>query len=214
MPRQSERESSAIVAYRHVRDYVVSLDFSTSQFITEGEIAEELAMSRTPVREAFILLENEGFLRIFPKKGAFIPAVSDQEIRNIFEAREMVETYTARQCSQSASYSDIVHELTENMKLQELARDRLDQEEMTFLDRAFHVTLVQAVENSTIDQLYESLRNRQLRLAAKALAKPERISTVVDEHRRIMDAAVRGNDAETVAAIEAHLASSLDVMLG
>src|SRR3954453_19488157 len=61
--------------------------------LSEGEIAKELGMSRTPVREACLQLEAEGLLKLYPKRGALVVAISPREIDELFEARLLVERH-------------------------------------------------------------------------------------------------------------------------
>ena len=66
-------------AYRHVKDRILDGSLPGGELISEGEIAEALGMSRTPVRAAFGQLEAEGLLRLYPKRGALVVPVSASE---------------------------------------------------------------------------------------------------------------------------------------
>ena len=70
--------------------------FPGGELISEGEVAAALGMSRTPVREAFLRLEAEGLLRLYPQRGALVVPVSSEESRAVIEARLVLEQFAAR----------------------------------------------------------------------------------------------------------------------
>src|SRR5687768_15118046 len=80
-------------AYAFTKDRVLDSTFAGGDFITEGEVADALGMSRTPVREAFLRLEGEGMLRLYPKRGALVVPVSVGEVEAVMETRMLVERF-------------------------------------------------------------------------------------------------------------------------
>src|SRR5919108_1492205 len=80
-------------AYRFTKGRVLDSSFAGGNLITEGEVAEALGMSRTPVREAFLRLEGEGLLRLYPKRGALVVPVSVGEVEAVMETRMLVERF-------------------------------------------------------------------------------------------------------------------------
>ena len=80
-------------AYAFTKGRVLDSTFAGGNFITEGEVADALGMSRTPVREAFLRLEGEGLLRLYPKRGALVVPVSVGEVEAVMETRMLVERF-------------------------------------------------------------------------------------------------------------------------
>src|SRR4029453_8631377 len=80
-------------AYVFTKERVLDSTFAGGHMITEGEVADALGMSRTPVREAFLRLEGEGLLRLYPKRGALVVPVSVGEIEAVSETRMLVERF-------------------------------------------------------------------------------------------------------------------------
>src|SRR3954471_3070158 len=80
-------------AYRHVKSGVLDGTIPGGELLSENEIAEQLGMSRTPVRAAFGQLEAEGLLRLYPKRGALVVPVSAQETEAVMETRWVIERY-------------------------------------------------------------------------------------------------------------------------
>ncbi|MDO5863014.1 MULTISPECIES: GntR family transcriptional regulator [Paenarthrobacter] len=66
------------------------------QFIKETDLAADLGISRTPVREALMLLVSEGLVELIPQRGAYVPAISGREISELMELRSVLESYASR----------------------------------------------------------------------------------------------------------------------
>ena len=82
-------------ALDYVKDRILTGAFPGGELISEGEVADALGMSRTPVREAFLRLEAEGLLRLYPQRGALVVPVSPQEVRAVMEARLVLDQFAA-----------------------------------------------------------------------------------------------------------------------
>src|ERR1044071_5240332 len=80
-------------AYAYTKQRVLDSTFAGGDLITEGEVADALGLSRTPVREAFLRLEGEGLLRLYPKRGAVGVPVSVGEVEAVIETRMLVERF-------------------------------------------------------------------------------------------------------------------------
>src|SRR5882757_5114305 len=82
--------------YTHVKEAVLDRRYEGGTLLNEGELAEAVGVSRTPVREALLRLEAEGLLKLYPKKGALVLPVSAQEIADVVETRLLVEEHATR----------------------------------------------------------------------------------------------------------------------
>lgn len=197
------------MAYRWLKRHVAGLPRSVGTFLTEGEVAEATGTSRTPVREALLRLEAEGFLQILPKKGAFVPPISDFEVEAVMEARLLVEDWCARRAVGLAE--SLSAELTRLVARQEELQG--SPAEFVECDREFHRTIVRAAGNPVLADFYETLRDRQLRMGLGAIAASQRRARVVLEEHSAIVAGVRSGDAVvTAAALEAHLAGTLEAL--
>jgi DNA-binding GntR family transcriptional regulator len=158
------------------------------------------------VREAFVRLEAEGFLQILPKKGAYVPAISEPEVAAVMEARVLVEEWCARRAAQSDD--NVVAELRVLLREQEHLRD----DPVAFIerDREFHRALVRSAGNPFVADFYESLRDRQLRMGLHAIvAVAGRTGIVLAEHATIVDAIDARDPERAAAAMKEHLAKTL-----
>jgi len=200
-------------AYAFTKERVLDLTFAGGDLLTEGEVATALGMSRTPVREAFLQLESEGLLRLYPKRGALVVPVSSQEVEAMMETRVLVEQFALAKTI--ARGSDVIGELEAAIERQVAHAERGDSEAFVEADREFHTVFVTAAGNPIVASLYDSLRDRQRRMGVAALTRDERrVSSILAEHRALV-AAVGARDPERARTVLAdHLQGTLELLRG
>src|SRR3954468_13351993 len=196
-------------AYRHVKSGVLDGSIPGGELISENEIAEQLGMSRTPVRAAFGQLESEGLLRLYPKRGALVVPVSAQETESVIEARWVIERYAIERVIERPE--DVPEKLREASDAQANLEHNTPFVEA---DRAFHRPLVAGTGNPILLTLYDSLRDRQRRMSAATVRFPERRARSVREHRQLADAVAAGNSALALQILRTHLDGALEALRG
>lgn len=209
MVQSVERWSARCLAYRGAKELVTRSPAGTGFFLTESDLAARLGVSRTPVREALLMLEAEGLLQLVPHRGAYVPAISDREVVEVMEARMLIETFSGQRVAEQGS--DIVPALHELLAQQERLLDDVDG--FIDCDRAFHCAIVDAAGHHIFSGVYESLRDRQLRMGIRALLSSRaRAQQVISEHRAIADA-LAARDRDLIATtVERHVRETLDAL--
>jgi len=206
-PASGERiEAAQDAVYRWLKQRVLTLPRHETTFLTEAEVCRSTGTSRTPVREALLRLESEGLLRILPKKGAYVPPITEADVEAVMQARGLVEEWCARQAALSNDrLADALRRL-----VQQQSTLRHDPVAFIECDREFHRLLVLAANNPLLVDFYDSLRDRQLRMGLHAIvAVAERIDVVLAEHLAIVDAVDAMNPDAAAGAIALHLAKTL-----
>lgn len=184
--------------YAHVKQAVLERRYEGGMLLTEGELAEAVGVSRTPVREALLRLEVEGLLRLYPKKGALVLPVSAQEITDVVETRLLVEEHAVRKAA-ATTPAGLIERLEELLALQHEQADAGQLADVAVSDRCFHAEIVRATGNAILVRLYDQLRDRQLRMGVAVMhAHPDRIAKNIAEHTEILDA-LRAGDPEAAA---------------
>ncbi|MER7043759.1 MULTISPECIES: GntR family transcriptional regulator [Streptomyces] len=185
--------------YAHVKQAVLDRRYEGGTLLTEGELADAVGVSRTPVREALLKLEVEGLIKLYPKKGAMVLAVSAQEIADVVETRLLVEEHAARKAVPASPR--LLARLEELLEQQKRQGDAGDLAAVAVTDRLFHAEIVRNGGNEILTRLYGQLRDRQLRMGVAVMhAHPDRIAKNVVEHGEILDA-LRDGDADRAAAL-------------
>ncbi|MEU2793229.1 GntR family transcriptional regulator [Streptomyces sp. NPDC007100] len=190
--------------YAYVKQAVLERRYEGGMLLTEGELAEAVGVSRTPVREALLRLEVEGLMKLYPKKGAMVLPVSAQEIADVVETRLLVEEHAARKAVPAGPA--LLAELEEQLaKMKELAAAG-DLAAVSVADRCFHAAIVRSAGNQILDRLYEQLRDRQLRMGVAVMhANPDRIAKNIAEHGEILEALRAGDAAAATDAVHRHV---------
>lgn len=210
MGPMTQVQPAAERAYTHVRTRLLDGTYPGGTLLSEGTVAEELAVSRTPVREAFLQLQSEGFLRLYPKRGALVVPVSLAEGRETMEARLLLELHALD--STAARGQQAVRELGESLAeaigastTQPLPPGALALE----AGWAFHTRLVSAAGNGILTEMYGRLWIRQLRLAAASVATTENADEDIEEHAAIAEALRQGHTVQARRMVEQHTTAIL-----
>ncbi|MGQ4486468.1 GntR family transcriptional regulator [Streptomyces sp. 372A] len=185
--------------YTHVKDAVLDRRYEGGTLLTEGGLAEAVGVSRTPVREALLRLEVEGLIKLYPKKGALVLAVSAQEIADVVETRLLVEEFAARKAVPASP--QLISRLEALLEEQRHYSDAGDLATVSVKDRCFHAEIVRHAGNEILSRLYDQLRDRQLRMGVAVMeAHPDRIAANIAEHSELLEA-IRSGDAEFAAQV-------------
>jgi DNA-binding GntR family transcriptional regulator len=191
-------------AYAYTKQRVLDLTFPGGSMLSEGEVAQALGMSRTPVREAFLQLESEGLLELYPKRGALVVPVSTAEVLGVVEARLLVERFAVAKVIEHGI--PVVHELELSIAQQNLLLERHDGDGFVEADREFHRVLVVATSNTVLLGFYDSLRDRQRRMIALSLSRDaHRARDVIAQHRELAGAISAGDLQTAYEVLDRHL---------
>ncbi|MEE3067139.1 MAG: GntR family transcriptional regulator [Actinomycetota bacterium] len=199
-------------ALEYVKTQVLTGAFPGGELISEGDVATALGMSRTPVREAFLRMEAEGLLRLYPQRGALVVPVSPDEVRSVIEARLLLEQHAARRVvgRGPAVCAAVFERLTAELQRQRETAAAGDWREFLDSDRAFHAITLEESGNAILSGFYSSLRDRQMRMIGEsALREQDRVATIMREHLAIAEALRDGDLPLAQQAVQTHLASTV-----
>ncbi|MEC3981136.1 GntR family transcriptional regulator [Amycolatopsis sp. H20-H5] len=199
-------------AYEYLKTTVLTDPGVQGEFLSEQEIADSVGVSRTPVREALLMLAAEGLVQLVPKRGAYIAPLTSKELRELVELRGVLERFAAEKALADGTVP--VAEMRAALEAQarlaspERAKDFID------LDAQFHSLLIASTGNAMLIRTYTGLRDRQIRAGLVALfSTPRRQAAVLREHQAIVDALAAGDLPATLAAIDDHLGTTLNLQL-
>ncbi|MGH8895664.1 MAG: GntR family transcriptional regulator [Egibacteraceae bacterium] len=200
------------LVYALVKRQILSLELPPGAFVTEPEIAAQLGVSRTPVREAFLRLEAERLVSLVPHRGAQITPISAHEMNDVMEVRLVVELW----CAQSVldgRHVGVAERLGQALDDQHGLADSTDFAKFIELDRDFHRHLVVATGNEVMLELYDSLRDRQERMhVAVGFENPGCSKAIIAEHAQIAAAVAAGDRDAVERAVRDHLDITLEVL--
>ncbi|TRW77550.1 GntR family transcriptional regulator [Mycolicibacterium sp. 018/SC-01/001] len=202
-------------AYAYLRDQVLSSPAATGTFLNEQQLATQIGVSRTPVREALLTLQAEGLVEMVPKRGVFVPAMSGRQIAELMDLRGALERHAASTClrTDAAPVTEMRSTVADQHDLCGCDDDGSAQRFID-LDTRFHQILVDAAGSTLLSRTYAGLRARQLRIGMTALLHGhERRRDVCAEHLGIVDALADGDEHLAHRAIDEHLKITLQILL-
>jgi DNA-binding GntR family transcriptional regulator len=199
-------------AYQYLRGTVLSDPAVAGTFINEQAVATEVGISRTPVREALLMLAAEDLVQLVPHRGAFVAPVPGREIAEMMQARGVIETWAAS--TSLASGDAPVEAMSAVLEQQRSIVDKGDAKEFIELDSQFHALLVEAAGNSVLSRLYDNLRAKHVLLGVVALQRSAtRRQEVLAEHQAIVDGLASGQPEAAEKAILSHLDSTGSLLM-
>lgn len=209
MPQRTT--SAAERVYAEVKERILSGQVAGGSLLGEADVATDLGVSRTPVRESFIRLEAEGWMTLYPRRGALVHEIAPRDVREVVQARLLVETGTVREAVDAGRNGELAERMAEVLDAQRAAFASDDHHRFTELDASFHHLPVEACTNRLLEAFFATLGDRQRRMAAHALwGEHERRASVLTDHDELVDA-VRAGDVERFERLlGAHLRAVYD----
>lgn len=136
-------------AYKKIKEYILNNDFYPGQHIRHLELSKLLRMSRTPAREAMQRLVEEGFLVHRLHRGYFVNEITEQEAAELYELREILETYCIRKAIDKSSRADL-DEIRQMLRTYEDTIDGHVSRRTLLVDRNFHLKLAEMAGNELV----------------------------------------------------------------
>ncbi len=170
-----------------IRSAIINGILQPRERLMEIQMAEELGVSRTPIREALRKLELEGFIVMVPRKGAYVADLSFKDIADVFEIRIALEVLAAGLAAERITeeeLEDMERLLVE--KRDAIAQNNIDK--LVEVDTKFHELIYQASRNERLSSIISNLREQIQRFRLTSLSFPGRMRKSLDEHKKIVEA--------------------------
>lgn len=199
-----KRPSNTHRAAEALRARIFSGDLAPGSDHLETELADELGMSRTPVREAVLVLESQGLLAVRPRKGVRILPVSPDDMQEIYEVLTALESLAAGAAARARPDAEALAPLARSIDEMDAAIAREDREDWARADDTFHRELVLLGGNSRIIEIVGRLSAQVRRARHVTLhVRPLPVKSNAD-HRAVLEAIARGDEAPAVARHTRH----------
>lgn len=193
----------ALQAYDEILRLIETGDAKPGEIVTERRLAEKLSMSRTPIRDALLILEGEGLLIRQGSRGLQIKQIRIEEYMDMLQIRLLLEPPIARMTAGKFPAENI-RALRSNLnELLQSTGSETDREQVRGVDEDLHGGLAQASGNPQLAQIIQNLRRQTQIFDLRAM--PERLEETCREHLRLLDAIEAGDGAEAERAMADHL---------
>ncbi len=205
-------------AYEYLLNLIVNNQLEPSKVYSERHFAEIMGISRTPVREAILQLQKEGYIVIQSNKGIKVKEISQNEMHEILQMRMAIEGFCALYAAENIT-SQEGQELCQSMRSfldseEEMLNKEGIQEEFIKNDLGFHLAIIDFCGNSRMKESIVNLRNQISRIGLQSFYKKDRIIQTHKEHLKIYEAIKSGNAKKAFLNIKEHLLSCEEILKG
>lgn len=203
------------VVFETLRDAIITQVLKPGERLMEIQLADEMGVSRTPVREAIRKLELEGLVVMVPRKGAYVAGVSMKDIHEVYEVRSALEMLAVTLAAERITEEEL--DALERQVLRESEEE--DKEEssdlsnIVYIDSSFHDIIYQAAHNQRLVQFVNILQEQLQRFRAASLSRPGRSKTALEEHKKIVEALSERNGELAAQFAREHIENAENAMI-
>lgn len=181
-----------------VRERILKGEYEIGEKIKENQIATELRVSRTPIREAFKILENEGLIDYVPNRGCFAKGFTKQDVEDIYAVREALEALAVNWAVDRITEKEIAA-LEEQCDLMEFYTKKKDIKKVLEMNSSFHDIIYASARSRFLAQVLRSYKEYIDKTRKSIFYEQSYLESILVEHRAILDA-IKDRDKERAAA--------------
>lgn len=199
------------VVFRTLREAIIKGELKPGERLMEVQLAEKLGVSRTPVREAIRMLEQDGLAVTIPRRGAEVAHMTEKDMENVLQIREVLDELAVQLAAENMT--DEQMETLEDAALEfEQAIQEENVKQLAQADVVFHDIIYGATENKRLVAIINNLREQMFRYRIEYLRDKEAYPTLMREHRAIVEG-LKKRDKESVSEImRAHIRNQVEAV--
>lgn len=198
--------------YRELKTAIISQKIKSGELLNERKLADELGISRTPVREALQMLVNDGWVIVEPWKGAYVSPINEKVLTEVFQVRLALESLAIEIIADSIDGRHL-ESLSNILKKQEKLKENYQADDFIKVDREFHMAIAHITENKILIDMLNNLSDMIRRIGVQAVQDVNRYIETLDEHTSILNALKKKNKGEAIKAIREHILITKDNVL-
>ncbi|MCR5666345.1 MAG: GntR family transcriptional regulator [Eubacterium sp.] len=192
------------VVFKTLREAILKGDLKPGERLMEVQLAEQLGVSRTPIREAIRKLELEGMAVTMPRRGAVVAKMTEKDMEDVLQIRRALDELSVTIACEQISMSQM-KQLEEAQKNFEEQIKHGDMKEITNADVEFHNIIYQSTGNERLWQIMKGFSEQMYRYRVEYLKEEENYPTLVDEHRQIVEGLKRRDKEAVVEIMRRHV---------
>ena len=199
--------------YDILKNMIILREIPPGEKIPEEDLCRRLGVSRTPLRETICRLENEGIVKVIPRRGAFVVEQSKQTIREILEIREALEGLVARLATQNMDAQTAERIMKSLAKAERISASDPQLAKYTRADIEFHDLMLAASGSQMLHHMMQMVNAHLQLIRLRTVVLPGRARKTVVEHFEIMEAVNRGDPDQAEERMRRHIRSVRQVAL-
>ena len=193
MSKSNNKKSLVERAYDEVKLKILDNKYYPGYQALEQEIAEDLGVSRTPVREALIRLQHEGLVELIPRRGMRVVPIVADDMKEIYDVLTSLESMAAELLAQRRPDSATLEPMKQATADMEAALARDDLDAWAHADERYHRCLIDLCGNRRLANMANTVRDQGHRARMVTLRLRDKPVASIDEHRQVLDAIERGD---------------------
>jgi DNA-binding GntR family transcriptional regulator len=202
----------ATMVAERLRELVVQGTYKPGEQLNEVELASRFGVSRGPVREGLRQLVHDGILRSEPHRGAFVPILTEEDIADIYYAREAIESAAVKMVIGNGQYAAVGAALSKLAQSMQRAFAGREWTRFLDLDMRFHLELVRGADSSRLTRMYSSLVDEARICLRTSITEPQ--EHLVAEHIELARLLESGDLDATLNALTLHLRNASEPLSG
>lgn len=195
-----------------LRDAILSGTFEPGVIYTENSLADQLGVSRTPVREAVLGLADQGIVTVLSRRGFQVNTFSHKDVAELYELRSALETTVVAKLAANPKAYDF-STMQDELVRQKLFLRAKHESDFISSDRLFHLNLFELSGNRRMITIIEGIRDMIQITGEKVVARTLRASEIWEEHRNLLTAIQSGDSVRALEALNIHLTKSMAAVL-
>lgn len=195
-----------------LRAAIIGGGLRPGSFINQADLARQLGISRSPLREALGQLEEEGLITIIPYKGAYVTDLPIEFVDELFTLRAVLEEFGVRRAVALATADDVAH-LRQLLARMQLAAEAGDVHTLTEIDLAFHRAFVTLADHALLLQTWRGLETRMRRVLSQQRQFSINLRDAIGTHPDLVAALESGDADRAAAAMRSHILDAREATL-
>lgn len=199
------------VVFNTLREAILKGDLKPGERLMELQLASKLGVSRTPIREAIRMLEQEGLAVTTPRKGAEVAKMTLKDMEDVLEIRDALDELAVRIACQKIT-DEQLKQLEEVKELFEKNTQTNNVKNIAEADVSFHDVIYEATGNPKLVTLLNNLREQVYRYRVEYIKDPKNYPTLIAEHEAILDSLKNRDVKNAVEAMHVHVANQAEAV--
>ncbi|MBV9066065.1 MAG: GntR family transcriptional regulator [Methylobacteriaceae bacterium] len=196
--------NAAAAAYHEIKRCIVELQYSPGERLSESRLVLELGCGRSPIRTALARLKSEGWIAVSPQSGTFVKALTNREIEEVAELRELLEVHAIQIATRQMSDRELMKlHLTFGSYAPEVARG--DADAFIELDKQVHVAIYRAAGNELVFDILMNLRDKVQWIRRACAVSNDRVQDGFAELKLVFEALKTRRAEEAAECMRVHI---------
>lgn len=203
--------------YEYLKESILSDKFSYNQIYSETKLSKEIGVSRTPMRDALHRLNQEKLIDILPSKGFILHKLTHNDVIEVFQMRCAIEGFCALSLCREFNTKKGIEYINKLESILSFQKNILNTTkniyEFVEYDTLFHSTIVEFIDNSEFNNIFNNYIYRIKKLAINSLSHPNRIESTFNEHCDIFNCIKNGDLKSIYNVTISHMSAPIDISL-